>query len=123
MGEVAKDVCRIVRIEDDVLWIGNADDDGLGELFRNGKKIADDVKSILASKYYNGIFCYNEDQDLSVVKGGKTSDVCREVERVIIGNENSVLVLYDYDKGEGTLGYYNGKDVIKIGDDVKGMAR
>ena len=123
--QVAQDVNHVSMIEDDIFWIANVDKDGLGELFKNGKKIADDVKTFSASKYYSGVFCYNEDKDLSLVKGGKTADICGDVETIIAGNENSVLVLYDYDKDyrEGTLAYYNGKDLIKISNDVKGMAR
>lgn len=123
LNEVAKDAGRVSVIGDDVYWICNKDDDGLGDLVKNDKTIADDVKTFTASQDFSGVFVYNEDSDLSVVKGGKKNDICDDVSRTIMGNENSVLVLYDYSDGAGTLGYYNGKDLIKISDDVCSMSR
>lgn len=101
---------------------------GKGELYLDGKKVDDDVRTRGIRYHVNTkkliyFTDWNSDKELGTLKlykGGKSSVVKDDVHEFTFTPDGEILFLYDYSisKGKGELYIANGSKQTKIDDDV-----
>lgn len=107
-------------------------EDKIGELYIGGERVDEDVPATAHIKYLakEKAFLYRSDLDaeedtytIQCYDGKKVQQIAEDVYTYSIGNDGSVVFLYDYDRerAEGSLALYNGK-VVQIGEDVHDYA-
>lgn len=123
--DIAEDVGQRIVLGDDFYYVADTDSDGNGTLYKNEKKIADDVHAVSSVTQNNPMPFLSQDYDegsftLGKLKGSRVTDICEDVSSCNIVSENSALIMYDKraSSGDCSLGYYNGKKLIPIDDGV-----
>lgn len=117
---------RLRLQEDSVIYFKEVNE-GLGELYRDGNHIDDDVASDYLvyidqeNMYY--MKDYNYDKDLGTLTyydGKKTETVKDDVNQFVVAGDGSVLFLYDYNinRAKGDLWILDGKKTTKLDEDV-----
>lgn len=94
--------------------------DGKGDLYVKGKKIDFDVKANGVAAFKGG-YLYFSGEDMKYYKSGKAITVAEKVEGANLFNDDTLVLLYDWneEKGKGTLGVFTGgKKVTVLDEDV-----